>query len=271
MKLTTNILFLLSLLVLTGSCSKSEKISDINLNSMITKDKLTSLPGKRVYFGHQSVGSNIIDGIKNSIIENEELNFIKIVTFDEYLQMDSTENDNSFYLVHSNIGRNAFPMLKLSDFAEKIDSLKNIDAAFMKFCYVDITRETDIENLYGNYLETMSTLKIKYPKIRFLYFTAPITARENPVFALLKGILRRPDDMNKNRNRFNKLIRQTENINLFDLAFLESHDKTTTQLKDGKEFLLKKYSTEDGGHLNSIGSKVMGMLLLVKINETLSN
>lgn len=270
MKLTINILLLLLSLVLTTSCDKSEEIFDMDLDAMITKEKLSSLPGKRVYFGHQSVGSNIIEGVENTIIKNEELNFIKILTFDEYLQLDSADTDSCFYLIHSNIGRNTYPKLKLTEFRKKVDSLQNIDAAFMKFCYVDITRETDVDSLYDNYSITMSTLKTKYPEIKFLYFTAPLTSKENPVIVLLKKILRRPDDMNKNRNRYNNLIRQTENINLFDLAFLESHDEMKTLMKGNKEFLLKKYSTEDGGHLNSMGSEIIGKQLLLKINEILS-
>jgi hypothetical protein len=233
---------------------------------MIKKSDLNSLPGKKVYFAHQSVGYNIIEGMKKIIAKNNELNFIKILTLEEYLQAKITEDDSSFYLIHSGIGRNMFPDSKISDFRNKLDTIGQVDAAFLKFCFIDVNRSTDVNLLHRNYMDAMSQFRLKYGNTKFLYFTCPVTAKENFIRGVIKAILNRPDDLNKNRNRFNNLIRENENIELFDLAFYESHEdneKTTSE----REYLLKKYSTSDGGHLNDPGSEKIGAKLLLRLND----
>lgn len=265
MKLITALLLFI---VLLNGCDNPALNDETNFKIMIKKSDLTSLPGKRVYFAHQSVGYNIIEGIKEIISKNNDLDFIKIITLDEYLQGELPDSDSSFYIIHSKVGINTFPDLKIKDFQNKIDSIKDVDAAFMKFCFVDITRKTNVNSLYKNYMDAITGLEKKYEKTRFLYFTCPISIKENFVIGVLKAILRKPDDLNKNRNRFNNLIRKNQNIDIFDLAYHESHDENNTEMHE-REFMLKKYATSDGGHLNNLGSEKMAYHLLLKLNSFL--
>lgn len=257
----------LTLLVLIAGCKPSSDNTNLEEN-MIHKSELSFLPGKKVYFAHQSVGYNISEGMKKLIEKNKELDFIRIVSLDDYLGEGKPADDSVFYLIHSGIGRNMFPDSKIAEFRNKIDSVGEVDAAFLKFCFIDINRKTDVNFLYKNYINVMSELKEKYKNTRFLYFTCPLTTRENFVFGLIKAILQRPDDLNRNRHKFNNLIRATSDIDLFDLAYFESH-VSEENIPSSKEFLLKEFSTPDGGHLNEPGSEKIAKKLLLRINDLL--
>ncbi|MCU0473434.1 MAG: hypothetical protein MUC93_08730 [Bacteroidales bacterium] len=231
---------------------------------MIDISEFNSLSGKRFYFAHQSVGYNIIEGLHGIVLNNKDLSFIKIVTFEEYLKLKVDEDDKSFYFVHSQIGKNEFPELKLDDFQYRIDSLCQIDAALLKFCFVDINRNTDINLRYNTYINRIRDLEEKHDDIKFVFSTVPLTAKDNYIKRLIKTLLGRQDH-NRKRNQFNNLIRGTADINIFDIAYLESHHENDTQ--DLRvEYLLKEY-TFDNGHLNKIGSEKVAIHLLIYLNN----
>ena len=48
------------------------------------------------------------------------------------------------------------------------------DFAFLKFCFVDVNSNTDIENVLSDYKKTMSRLKSKYQDTTFIHFTVPL-------------------------------------------------------------------------------------------------
>lgn len=253
------------ILLLISGCNTHENYkNELTTNSMINKSELSSLEGKAAYFGHQSVGINIIDGLKSLIIKNNDLNFIKIISHKEYLSLKIPENDSSFYFIHSFIGENGFPETKLEDFQNKLDTLTSINAAFLKFCFVDIDRNTDVNVLYNNYINKIKYLEGKHNNIKFVYFTIPVTAKRNYFVLLAKTILGRPDYSYK-RNQINKLLRETDNINLFDLAYLETNSENYKK-ENIKEHLLKEYAS-DAGHLNSIGSEKVALELLIHLNS----
>ncbi len=262
-KIKIRYLFLI-LLVLNAGCKSSSDNTNPEEN-MIHKSELSILPGKKVYFAHQSVGYNITEGMKKLIETNKDLDFIRIISLDDYLREGRPADDSVFYFIHSGVGKNMFPETKIADFRNKLENIGKVDAAFLKFCFIDINRKTDVNLLYKNYINVMSELKGKYKNTRFLYFTCPLTTRENFVFGLIKAILQRPDDLNKNRHKFNSLVRATNGIDLFDLAFFESHDPDEAS-SPSKEFLLKKYATPDGGHLNETGSEKIALQLLIRLN-----
>ncbi len=261
--LTSLILFI----ILTG-CSDYRNDKIFNEEIMICKSDLSSLPGKRVYFAHQSVGSSILDGINRIIERNNELKFIKIITLDEFLKSSYSENDSNFYIVHSKIGRNMYPFVKITEFKNNLASMPQINAAFLKFCFVDINRMTDVNALYNHYMETMEALENQYQDTRFLYFTCPISAKENFIFGIIKAVLRRPDDLNRNRHRYNDIIRSGGEKELFDIAYLESHDENDKRVVK-KEYLLKKYAAKDGAHLNNFGAEKIAENLLRRLDKLL--
>ena len=266
MNIRTFIVFYLSLLINISCNTHENNKNTLKTDNMINKIEFSSLHGKRVYFGHQSVGFNIIRGLDSLIKKNNVLNFIKVITLGEYLSLMIPENDSSFYFVHSVIGENGSPKSKLDDFQHKIDILKQIDAAFLKLCFVDFDCNTDVNLLYSNYLDNITELEKKYADIKFVYFTVPITTKRNIINRVAKIILSRRDYSFK-RSQFNKLIRETSNIKFFDIAYLESHLENDTT-ENQEEYLLKTYAS-DAGHLNSIGSEKVALHLLNYLNNLL--
>lgn len=260
--------FTIIIFIFMTACNDKGFEDDHYYGKVLKRSDLSSLPGKKVYFGHQSVGYNILEGIKKITAQNEELDFIKILTLEEYKNNVFPENDSLFYFIHSKIGTNTQPDLKIKDFQDKLDSLKGLDAAFMKFCFVDITRKTEVNTLFNNYIEAMDNLEERYINTKYLYFTCPISIRENLVIGILKEIMQTPDDLNKNRNKFNNLLRAKNNIELFDIAYLEANEDEASEPQK-REFMKKKYATSDGGHLNEYGSEKIGYYLLVKLNNLL--
>lgn len=254
------------------SCSENEgkNSEEIKTKIMINRDQLKNLQGKRVFFGHQSVGNNIISGLDSLIIRNSELSFIKIVDYDKFMDLNVTD-DTTFYLIHAPVGKNGNPGSKLQDFEIKLESIQHINAAFLKFCFVDVTEETDVKLLYNNYIESISLLQSKYKNIDFAYFTIPLITKRNIFIRVLKKIYtlvtRNPDNSIK-RNEFNSLLRNTNNIKLFDIAYLES-SADDNSVKKNNEFLLKRYAS-DPGHLNEIGSEKVANHLLVFLSNILS-
>jgi len=259
------VLFLISFSFIVTGCNEKKSIeSDLKTEKMLNSENFNSLRGKSVYFGHRSVGSNIIGGMEAIISRNKDLSFVKIITPEEYLLKGNRGDDSTFYFVHSGIGKNGFPDSKIADFTGKLDTLKHIDAAFLKFCYVDINRNTDVNLLHSTYTKNIQSLEEKYDSTRFIYFTSPLTTKRSFHIRFIKAVIGKPDD-NNNRNKFNKLLRENGNIRIFDIAHHESH--LDGELKElNREFLLEQYSS-DGRHLNEAGSEKMAIKLLIYLNN----
>ena len=128
----------------------------------ITDSEMKNASGLRIYFGHQSVGYNIIEGIKDL---SSGFNIV-----------DSTEapGEDSFFL-HSGVGRNTEPVSKIKDFSEIVSELgEDIDVAFLKFCYIDFSAATDSQEVFTDYQTAVKDLKQKYPDLIFVHLTAPL-------------------------------------------------------------------------------------------------
>ena len=98
-----------------------------------------SLSEKRIFFGHQSVGDNIMAGIGDIQTWDSRIK-LKISKLEAATALEKP----GFY--HSHIGRNEDPKSKVDDFAEKMENgLGNsADIAFFKFCYIDVNPSTDV-------------------------------------------------------------------------------------------------------------------------------
>src|SRR5688572_14278197 len=116
---------------------------------MLEPSELEKLLGARIYFGHQSVGANILDGIGAlSQQSNSRLRSLRVVTMDDRLQL----NDPAIY--HSRIGTNRDIPSKLAAFENTLVEHgvgERVDVALMKLCYVDITATTDVNKVLDGY------------------------------------------------------------------------------------------------------------------------
>jgi hypothetical protein len=231
------------------------------------------LAKKSIYFGHQSVGFNILDGVDAILKEKDSIP----------LKIEETENPGSYepgVITHSRIGKNRDPKSKLDGFVDIVQKGKenNADIMFFKFCYVDFNEETDVEAFFNDYQKAFKQLKKEHPKTIFVHVTVPLTTikQGEGIKAWIKKVVGRPlygTHENIKRHEFNELIRTTFSGKdvVFDIAEIESTSpdgSRATFESDGKKYysLATEY-TSDGGHLNDVGKKIVAKHLLL----TLSN
>jgi len=214
----------------------------------VTEQELTTAGGVDLFFGHQSVGQNVLDGI--SSVYTAKGVAAPIIT-----EMRAGETANGGF-VHTAIGENGDPVGKFAAFDSMLrgGQAAHTDVALMKLCYVDIRWNTDVDRVFAQYQSTLGALQPDYPEVTFLHVTTPLTT-SGSVKDRIKAVIGRND--NEARARYNQLLRQTYGDQVFDLAALESTAPDGSQgsaLYDG-------YSL-DGAHLNETGSAVVAVGLL---------
>lgn len=231
---------------------------------------LAQMAGKKVFFGHQSVGVNILDGI-------EDLSKAAAIRLNIIETSDAKAFDNPVF-AHARVGKNAHPSSKLSDFEGKLSAGigQRVDIALFKFCYVDITAKTEVGKLFKEYEETMSRIEQRYPKMVIIHVTVPLRTVERGVKARIKQLagIEQPADYADNikRNQFNTLLRgrYLGKEPIFDLATLEAtapDGSVETFSVAGRSYqaLFPGYS-DDGGHLAPLGRKMAAQGLLMTLS-----
>jgi hypothetical protein len=258
---------LISLAVISCGGNMDEKKAVLHSIKDVPETSWKKLAEKSIYFGHQSVGYNIVEGISDILKENHKIK----------LNIVETNNAVDFSVplfAHSRVGKNEEPKSKCDCFSDVIEKgLGNkTDFAFFKFCFVDITAGTNVEKVFNDYKSTMSRLKIKYPQVVFIHFTSPLMTVQTGVKAFIKSIIGRSIDgydENIKRNKFNEMLRKEYEGKqpIFDLAQVESTFPDGTRAtfqKDGQAYLrLVSDYTDDGGHLNEKARKRVAEQLLI--------
>jgi hypothetical protein len=228
---------------------------------------LQELSQRRIFFGHQSVGYNIIDGIKDVMKENPQIK----------LNIAKTRKPSDFsapLFGHSDIGKNDDPTSKTDDFVGIIEQGlgDKVQIVFFKFCFVDVVAGTDVDRLFNDYRSKLAALKEKYPSVALIHWTVPLMTVQTGPKAWIKTLIGRPlegYDDNISRQQFNDKLRKEYNGKelLFDLAAIESTKPDSSRLsfiKDGKTgYALVPQYTTDGGHLNEMARKLVAEQLLV--------
>lgn len=224
--------------------------------------ELKEVARKKIYFGHQSVGFNIVDGI-NDIIEIHQGSGLNLVKTNDPLAFKVA------VFAHFTVGENGDPISKINDFERSMDKGigGNAGIAFFKFCYVDINRTTSTEKIFATYKSTIERLKNKYPKTRFVHLTVPLTVSKFSLRSLINKVTGREDN-NIRRNMFNEMIIQEYKSKdpIFDLAAFEStypNGNRSAFSGGGKTYysLVPEY-TDDDGHLNERGRRIVAAKLL---------
>ncbi|HIP38202.1 MAG TPA: hypothetical protein EYG88_02225 [Desulfocapsa sulfexigens] len=239
----------------------------------IPPEKWLELNKKKIYFGHQSVGFNIIDGIELVMKEHPviQLNIIEGRKFDG--------PEGAF--VHSRVGKNRDPESKIIDFTNVIDKElgQTPDAAALKFCYVDAYDKINVNNIFLKYKDATEKLKKDNTGLTIIHFTMPLHTQKitwKTKVKLLAGRDAWEFHDNIKRNEFNKLLlaEYKGKEPVFDIARFEATtpDGSTIgfQYKGEEYFAVNPEYSEDGGHLNVIGRKrIAENFLLFLINELL--
>jgi len=263
------ILILTSTLLISCSGGKmEEQQKQYNAFNDISASAWERLSKKKIYFGHQSVGFNVMDGVTDLMKGNPDIK----------LNIVETSDKTAFKVgifAHSRIGQNVDTISKINDFVRLMDEgLGNTaDVAFMKFCYVDINAGTDIHNVFNDYKNNMAKIQKKYPKVTFVHFSVPFRTTKETWKTKLKKLLKKDDiweySENKMRNEFNTLLENEYGKSgyLFDIAKIESTypdgRRAVFTHGDKRYYTLVPEYTNDGGHLNETGRKKIAEQLLL--------
>ncbi len=187
--------------------------------SGLTTANIQAAAAKKIMVRHASVGSNINDGLNALTIQNSAFN-----------------RTNFAFQARGNPG-----------WQQKIDDLVaqtalqrgSFDVLTMKFCY----RDNGVDPLteWNYYRTKMEQLQTQYPTKKFVWWTMPLTTSGSA-----------------NTDAFNNYVRTYANANnivLFDVAAVQSHDTAGTAVRSGGYEALYSGYTYDGGHLNALGSE----------------
>jgi hypothetical protein len=233
----------------------------------VPRDRWEALAGKKIFFGHHSVGRNILDGLARVMKAEPAVR----------LNIRETADPAAFtepVLAHATVGRNRDPLGKIDDFRRLLEGGigRVADIAFFKLCFVDIDRKTDIEALYAHYERTLSDLAAAFPGLTIIPVTVPLTNHDPGIKARIKRLLGRGPAIladNAVRDRFNTLVREKYGSAVWDLAGAESTTAAGTKVSasdgEGIVLLMNPAYTRDGGHLNAAGSQAVAIDLLIKL------
>lgn len=209
----------------------------------------------KIYFGHQSVGRNLLDGVDQlSVMAGVPVHLV---------EASAAGDVGPAAFGHTAVEKNGDPFQKLKSFEQAMGQQPTgLDIALVKFCYVDITANTDVKALFARYRTTIEGLQARNPGTTFVHVTAPLTIGQAGFKARLKQLIRRAPYgaiENMRREEYNTLLRQAyrEREPIFDLARIESTapDGTavTIEWKGSVAPAMAPAYTEDGGHLNTAG------------------
>ena len=229
----------------------------------------TGLSQQKIYFGHQSVGFNMLDGIKDLKKTNQkiELNIVETT---------NPEDLNKPVFAHSTLGENRKPKTKIDAFADVLEKGigNKVDIAFLKFCYVDVVGNSDIKEIFNYYKETLIRLQKNFPKITFVHMTVPLkTIGKGPKAMIKRLIGKSKREDNIKRNQFNQMmLKEYESKEpVFDLAQIESIAPDGQQQffkAENETYLgLFSYYSDDGGHLNPRGQQHVAEQLLIFLSN----
>lgn len=240
----------LALAVAASSATAAAAEPDASLRA-----ELDRVAQRRIYFGHQSVGNNLLDGIKQLAA--------KLGVPVRTAEAPTASGVPPATFGHTPVARNGDPLQKLQSFEQAMGQQPaGLDIALIKFCYVDITANTDAKALFARYRATMDGLKAKHPGTAFVHVTTPLTIAQSGLKASLKKLIGRvPHGVieNQRREEYNALLRQTYQGRepIFDLARIESTapDGTavTVEWNGSASPAMAPVYTDDGGHLNDAG------------------
>lgn len=226
---------------------------------------LTDFAATRVFFGHQSVGANVISGVAPTFEAAGRSAPVVVETRDR-------QPGGAGFLAHAPVGVNGDPLGKFDDFVKVLDGPlgEQVDVALVKLCYVDVVAGTDVEALFSAYSTTMAKLESKHPDVRFVYTTVPLTT-DRGWKATVKSWIGQDDQMgpadNLARQRYNELVRARYGASgrLFDIAAVEATmaGSPTRRHSDAQEyFVLNGALAADPGHLNDLGSRAAAAELI---------
>lgn len=242
-----------------------------------TAGQLATVGDLTVFFGHQSVGGNMMEALPD-VYAAAGVEAAAIVRGEE------VPAGGGPVILHTNIGRNGDPLGKIAAFDAAIRGGLGdvVDVAVLKLCYVDIVVRTDVEEVFATYRDTMAALERDYPDVLFVYSTVPLTVELDGAVARakarVKSLLGRASNSihpehNVAREQYNSMIRAqfADTGRLFDIAAVQATDADGVQQVrsyDGATmFAMEQYLASDPGHLNPRGAAIVASAFVAVIAD----
>ncbi len=233
------------------------------------KSGLTSLSSQRVYFGHQSIGDNLLSGLR--LLSNDAGVPLQIT------ELADASKLKAGMLGHVYLEENTQPFKKLSSFEASFASLPSGSGTMlMKFCYIDFSSLTDVSALFNGYEKSIEKMRLLHKDWRIVHVTVPLTVVEQGWKATIKKWMNRaPYGLleNKKRNDFNLLLksRYLKQDTVFDLAGAESTrpdgSAVTFVWNEMTVPALERAYASDGQHLNEIGQRRVATAFIKALTE----
>jgi hypothetical protein len=261
-------LVVLGVAVASASCGSHEADNSGDAVTIKTSD-WQFLQEHRIFFAHQSIGDDILLGMKN-LARGQGVG-LAIRT----AAISGPFTDPGIYETH--IGQNGDPQGKISQFAQMLDGGigQNVDVAILKFCFADIGAATDVESIFARYQSVLAALSSRYPGVTFAHVTVPLQGPGAGLVSSLRQIAKTVlgrggigPSMNARREEFNSMMRAryAGREPLFDLARVEStgpDGQVAVQRLDGIVVprLASEY-TDGTDHLNARGQCVVARALV---------
>ena len=243
-------------LTVLAACQGADTLQPRKMDDALAADS-ERVGAARVYFGHQSVGANVLSGLADLQKQLDR----PVIRVAELGDLGTAEGQG--VMLQTAIGKNGQPDAKCEDFRQVMRQLQGrVDVALFKFCYVDFDDQSDAAAIFDTYSRTMDEMKRQYPEVTLVHVTAPLRSIERGpgVWAReLLGKRNRAKHANAARGEFNRLLRERYAADpIFDLAAVMStypDGRRETFTLDGRtyESLVPAY-TNDGGHLNAVGA-----------------
>lgn len=244
----------LAISLVLAACTKVPELPP--MNAAEHKDALETLAKTKVYFGHQSVGRNVLQGL-------DELSKAAGVSV-QVKKLDGSPW-NAPAVAHSEIGKNNDPLGKIADFSQALarPEMTGTEVAILKFCYLDVAHDTikDPRALVEAYARGVDAVRAAHPNLKLVHATSPLRSDPPGWKTAIKRMIGRQtweDPDNVLRNAYNDEIRKRfAGQPIFDIALAEStlpDGSRSAFTLDGKTvYTLAAPYTDDGGHLNERG------------------
>jgi lysophospholipase L1-like esterase len=260
LRLRISFAFPLACAVAVAGCRGAETATTMEKSALsfeqITPQDWQRLANERIFFGHQSVGQNLLDGVRDVVASNPNIR-LNIVEVKNGAPVDGP----GFY--HMFIGENGKPASKLAAFRDAVANVGESGTALMKYCYVDVNFASNPKSMFEEYRRTVDEVRAKQPAIRIVHVTLPLTTDAGTIRYVAAVVRRLPTSRTLNliRHEYNEMLRAEYGGKepIFDLALLESTEPDGTQklvrYKGERVPVLSNAWTYDGGHLNEAGRR----------------
>lgn len=247
---------LLAALALLAAGCDDEPLPEVTVvvDDALRRD-LETIKGARVFFGHQSVGHDVLEGVAAL----------------------AREAGVEVAIGEGKIGANGKPEAKFDDFAKRAETGAELDLIAMKLCFVDLYRGADPDQLLSQYKAAVARVRKAQPNAKILHVTTPLTIRATTVKASIKRLIggnSHSDDSNLLRLTYNRGLREAfPGEPVFDLATVEATrpDGSKEEFAVGGRpvpNLWRGYAADEG-HLNEQGKRVAGRAFVAALAEAL--